>query len=1676
MHISELLSARAIGDPGKTALAAPGVSSLSYRELLEQTGSISRELNGLGIGRGDRVAIVFPNGPEIALAFLVASSTAVSAPLNPAYRQAEFEFFLADLGAKALLIDKGLDSPARVVAQNLGIPTIDAEFQRGGKAGVFAIEGGGQSGSPPQPLLQSHDIALVLHTSGTTSRPKIVPLSHANLLASASNIAHTLELSPADRCLNIMPLFHIHGLVAAVLASLYAGGEVVCTPGLLAPSFYEWLDSFRPSWYTAVPTMHQIILARARDNREIIARSRLRFVRSSSASLPPTVMAELEHTFNAPVLEAYGMTEASHQMASNPLPPRPRKPGSVGMAAGLEIEIMDEAGNLLQHGETGEIVIRGENVSLGYDHNPEANAAAFHAGWFRTSDQGYLDPDGYLYLTGRLKELINRGGEKISPRRVEDVLLEHPAVAQAVTFAMPDERLGEDVASAIVLRSKQATTERELRDFCALRLAPFEVPRRVLFLDELPKGATGKLQRIGLADKLGLTGETRATAGGAEYSGPRSALEIVLASLWENTLGVARVGRDDEFIRLGGDSILAAQLISRVREALDVELPITGLFEEASTLRGMAETISYLRNTPEKKPVSVASHLSLNQPQPLSFVEERFWFFNELEPESPVSMRSCAFHLLGSLDATALERSFDEISRRHDILRSQFVAANGTPLVKTISHRPMTLNRIDLTELPEGDREQEARRLIRSLARKPFDLNGGDTLLRPTLLIIGEQDQVLLIVQSHISSDGWSDRVLRRELGILYDAFASGQPPALQELPLQYADYAREQRAQMQGEALNEPLAYWKEHLGGDLAPIELPTDRPRPAVQTSNGARFRFELPQSLVRALGDLGRDSGVTRFMTLLAAFQALLFRYNGQDKIIVGVPVAGRDRVEWENLIGCFMNTITLRTDLAGNPTFRELLARVRRVALGAYAHQSLPFELLVQELQPVRSLSHSPLFQVMFQLRSLPEESLKLHDLTVQEFDFDSGISPFDFSFDIEERDGKLRVTIDYSTDLFELATIERMAGHYRTLLEAATLDPDRPLLQLPILSESERRQILLEWNDTNAEYPRERSLHRLFEDQAERVPGAIALVFKEQSTTYRELNERANQLAHYLVKLGVTTETRVGIAATRSREMLIGVLGILKAGGAYVPLDPNYPVERLRFILEDTGAAVLVTQSAMRDKFREYRGQNVCLDCDWDSIGRESRLNLPTEVTGQNLAYVIYTSGSTGKPKGVLITHSGVVNVLTADATMYHLGRSDRFLAFSSLSFDASVFDLFVPLSIGGTIILANEETMYDGSRLRDLYASSAATVIGPTATSLRILLDSGWVGSKSLRIITGGEALDLDLAERAVHCCAELWNSYGPTEGTIESTTHRVERPIEYDIIGRPNANTRAYVLNHELQPQPARVPGELYLGGVGIARGYLNRPELTAEHFIPDPFSRDPGARLYKTGDRARYLPDGNIEFLGRTDSQVKLHGYRIELGEIEAALTQHPDVSFGAVSLRTDDHQDPRLVAYVSHRAGTSMNVSDLRQFLLRSLPDYMVPSSFVSIDTPPLTSSGKLDRGALPAPTPSRHGVRRFVEPRTPTEVRVAAIWMQLLHVDLVGRNDNFFDLGGHSLLAAQVVSRLRDAFQIELPLRALFESHTLEELAERIDGNRNRGEKPAPPPLVRLERRPQPPPG
>jgi amino acid adenylation domain-containing protein len=1645
-----------IAEQARRAPEAPAVlfgdGVLTYAELEAGSNRVGRALRRLGVGLDTPVGVCLERSLAMPMALLgVLKSGGAWVPLDPSYPKERLAVIVEDTRMPVLLTTRDLASiipsgEAKVVC----LEELDAE-----DASDLEME------TVPEAL------AYVIYTSGSTGRPKGVGVPHFSLANHASACAERYELRPEDRALQFTSIsFDITS--EEIFPTWIAGGAVVPRPPGLFPSFDELHGMIERHGITVanLPTAywHEWVTELLRTGGRPPKPLRMVIVGTEQA-LPERVAEWLDVAPGVTWINGYASTEAT--VTALTYEPGPAEASRLRSAqrvpvgkpiANCRVYVLDEAMEPVPAGVHGDVYIGGPNVSRGYLGWPDRTAASFlpdpfaeEMGYgpgqrlYRQGDRGRYLPDGTVECLGRSDFQVKIRGFRIEPGEIEAALARHPAVRECVVLVHEDAP-GSRRLVAYAALDRSATPE-DLRSFLRESLPDHMVPSACVVLDALPLNVNGKVDRRALA-RLAPDVETVES-----QETPRNPFEEVVAAVWAELLRRDRVGLHESFFELGGHSLLAVQAISRLREALGVEIPLRTLFEEP-TVAGLAAAVEHARRTEDGMVAPPILPVPPDLPRVCSFSQQRLWFLDQLLPGDPGYNLPVAVRFRGAMDLGSLGLALREIVRRHESLRTTFTTVSGGQPVQVVAPAPdlpPALPMVSLEALPESRREAEALERLVEESLRPFDLARGP-LLRFTLFQLSPDDLVLYFAIHHIVSDGVSISVFLRELITLYGAFSQDKASPLPELPVQFADYAAWQRAWLQGDVLAKQVSYWSRQLSGAPAVIELPTDRPRPAVQTSHGARHYFQVPAALVRELGALGRREQCTLFMALQGVLNALLGRYSGQEDVLVGWPIAGRNRAELEGLIGFLANILVLRTDLRGEPGFRKLLARVREAALGAYAHQELPFEQLVEELRPERHLSHNPIFQVFFVLHQAGASAPALPGVAVSVPSIDNKTARGDLLVSLSESQDGLAGLVEYNSDLFDAATMERFAVHFTNLLRAVLADPtaaDTALSTLPILGEDERRQIVEQWNETEAAYPAV-CVHQLFEAQADHDPGSIALVFESENLSYGDLDVRANRLAHRLRASGVGPGALVGVCLERSPEMVVALLAVLKAGGAYVPLDPTYPADRIAYVLEDSGARVVLTQPELLYDLPVEDREAIVVETGAFDHEPGTR---PEPLAGlDDLAYVIYTSGSTGRPKGVEVRHAGVVNFLASMARTPGLAADDTLVAVTTISFDIAGLELYLPLMTGARVVLASRDEAGDGPRLAGLLESSSGIggiVMQATPATWRLLLASGWTGKSDLKVLCGGEALPLDLAAELLPRVGSLWNVYGPTETTIWSTVEQVMVPTGPGgsvPIGRPIANTGLYLLDRHLNPVPVGVAGELYLGGAGVARGYLRRPELTAERFVPDPFAASPGSRLYRTGDLARHLRDGRTIYVGRTDFQVKVRGYRIELGEIEAALARHPAVAQCVVAVR----EEAQLAAYYVAAEGQAASVGNLRAALREELPDYMIPSYFVLLPALPLTPNGKVDRKALPAPGGGRPELgREYVAPEGEVQEKLASIWAEVLRVERVGAMDNFFELGGHSLMATQVLSRVEEAFDVELPLRSMFNSPTMAGLAETI---------------------------
>jgi amino acid adenylation domain-containing protein len=1632
--------------------------TVTYGELNSRANQVARHLQGLGVRPEVVVGLCVERSAEMVVGLLgILKAGGAYLPLDPGYPQARLRFMMADSQTKVLLTQEklvqGLPLDQTQVAH---VVCLDADWE----------EITGHREENPEVEVHGDNLAYVIYTSGSSGQPKGVMVSQQAISNHMMWMQATFEFGESDAVLQKTP-FSFDASVWEFYAPLFAGGRLVMArPGGHQDSDYlvKAIAEAGVTILQLVPTLLQMLVK----ERGLEECGSLKRVFCGGEALTRSLADSFhERLGGVELYNLYGPTEAAIDATWWKCGAGSEGSGvPIGRPiANLNIFILDGEMKPVPVGVKGELYIGGEGLARGYQGRADLTAERFvphpysasdGARLYRTGDVGRYLSQGEIEYVGRVDNQVKVRGYRIELAEVEAALLSREQVSEAVVVVCGEGEAERRLVAFLVCDDGAALTSVELRDHLMGQLPDYMVPGQFVMLERMPLTPSGKIDRRALPAL-----DAGHSALADSYVAPRTPTEEILAGIWTQLLPVEQVGIHDDFFALGGHSLLATQLVSRVRNIFQVEVALRQLFE-VPTIAGLVTEIERLKMVGEDLQSPPIAPVPREETTLLSYAQQRLWFLDQLEPNSSFYNIPAAVRLQGRLDITALEHGFREVVRRHESLRTRFGVVDGVP-VQLIDEAPaFTLTVLDLSTIDESERETEARRVASDESRSPFDLSVGP-LLRATVLRLSEQEHVLLCTMHHIISDGWSMGVLIRELTTLYKAYATGQQSPLPELEIQYPDFAHWQREWLQGEVLERQLTYWREQLAGAPPLLELPADYPRPAVQSFRGAHQVLTLSESLSTAVKTLTQRSGVTLFMTLLAAFQSLLSRYSGQEEIVVGTPIAGRNRTETENLIGFFINTLVLRTNLSGDPSFAELLRRVREVALGAYAHQEVPFEKLVEELQPERDMSRTPLFQVMMVLQNAPmAETAQIEGLQVSGMGGESGSAKFDLTLSVSETgDGRLQTLWEYNTDLFGSETIARMMSHFEVLLDGVVDNPDQQISELTVLGDAEQEQILVDWNSTAVEYPRSKCIHQLFEEQVARTPGAVALVYEQEKVTYSELNEKADRLAHYLQSLGVGPESLVGLCVERSVEMMVGVLGILKAGGAYVPIDPAYPAQRLSFMLADAQVSVLLTQEHLVESLPEHGAMVVCLDGarkhEWEAeTSTYPSGKVECEATADNLAYMIYTSGSTGQPKGAMTTHEAICNRLQWMQEAYQLDATDSVLQKTPISFDVSVWELFWPLMTGARMVLARPGGHKENGYLVKLMAEEEVTTVHFVPSMLQAFVEEdGLEGCERIRrVICSGEALGKGLQDRFMERLgwAELYNLYGPTEAAVDVTWWRCrpESGRRAVPIGRPIANLSIYILDHAMKPVPVGVSGELYIGGVGLARGYRGRAELTAERFVPHPHSAEPGGRLYRTGDVARYREDGEIEYVGRMDNQVKLRGYRIELGEIEAALATHVNVEEAAVLARQDESGDKRLVAYVVNRENAAVTSGELRDHLAGQLPDYMVPSRFVMLARMPLTPSGKLDRRALPAPDQSRPEMEgQFVGPCSPVEEVLTGIWSGVLRIEQIGVNDNFFELGGHSLLATQVISRVRESFGVKLGLRVLFEHPTVRGMAAAI---------------------------
>ncbi|MBC6450152.1 non-ribosomal peptide synthetase [Actinokineospora xionganensis] len=1626
--LPELFRAQAMSTPDAVAVVS-GAEETTYADLAGRVATLADYLQARGVGAENPVGVAMGRGTDLAVALLaVLSAGGVYIPLPVDYPADRLALMVADAGIDLILTE---DAARTRIPAHVDTVALDSEW-----TAVATAE------PARRPSLRDRDAAYILYTSGSTGRPKGVVITHEGIRNRVLWSVERYGMTAADRVLQKTTI----GFDAAMwefLSPLVSGGTVVMAPAEAHRDPAAMLAAVADHGVTMLQVVPSIL--RLLVEEPSLARCRsLRLVCSAGEALPAALCAKLRETVDVEVVNTYGPTECSiDATAWTYAPEATGETVPIGTPLpNLRVFVVDGQDRQAPIGVPGELCVSGVGLARGYAGRGDLTAERFTPNpfaqtpgerWYRTGDLARWTAEGVLEFAGRVDDQVKVRGVRIEPAEIEAAIRTHPSVGAAVVTTHRSGSGELELVAYAVPSNGSPVRPDLLREHLADRLPAMMVPSTIIALDALPLTPNGKLDRAALPDPSG----SRPTE--TAVIKPRTETERAVAELMAELLDTGEIGADADFFALGGHSLLAIRLVMRLRRTFGVEFGVAELFAER-TVANLAALID--RDTAGR--ASAITPVAHDRDLPLSFGQQRMWFLDQLEPASVEYLIPLALRLRGQLDVPALRAAMDEVARRHEILRTRYVSAGDDPVQVIDAPGPTAF------AVVRAEDEADARTRLHAASSAPFDL-ATEHPLRVTVIEAGPDDHFVAITLHHIVFDAWSMGIFLRDLDAAYRAAVAGEPSPLVPPSVQYADFAVWQRDQ----DVTDQLDYWRGQLAG-LDPLELPADRPRPAVRDPRGETFGVDVPAEVGAAVIDLGNRLGATPFMTLLAAFEIVLARYTGRTDIAVGTPVAGRTHEEMEDVLGFFVNNLVLRNDLSGDPAFGELLGRVRQVCLDAFARQDVQFEHLVDALSPERDLSRNPLFQIMFEVQNLEGFPRELGEAVIEPVRSGTEVAKFDLTLTAQQRDnGRLRLVFEYATSLFDRATIERLSGHYLRLL--AGIDADRPISELDMIPAVERQALLADWPDPDGGRVSELdpsaehhlTVPELIERRARETPDAVAVVSGTDEITYADLNARSNRLAHHLRKLGVGPETVVGSCLERSPEAVVCLLGVLKAGGVYVPFDPAHPADRLAFMLADAGVRVVVTSAAFLDRLASDEHPVVDI-----AAAEGPETDLEPLVTPDNLAYIIYTSGSTGRPKGVMIEHRSYAHHCKVIADAYGITAADRVVLLSAMTFDVAMDQIAATLAAGATIVVS-DHVFWTPADLPARLAEHGVTIVEITPAYYRAMMESDVSGLTGLKLMNvGSDVVTVADARRWAETGlpGRFLCNYGPTEATVTCVLHPVsgdlpgERAEATMPIGKPVPGTRGYIVDADLRPVPLGVPGELCLGGIRLARGYHARPELTAAQFVPDPFSAEPGARLYRTGDLVRYRPDGAIEFLGRIDQQVKVRGYRIELGEIEAALTGHSSVRAVAVVAREVRPGDRQLVAYLV--TDGQPDVPALRAHLRDALPEYMIPTQWVGLAELPLTPSKKVDRKALPDPTVTE-SARAHVAPRNPTEAAVAAIWADVLGVERVGADDNFFELGGHSLMATRVLSRLREAFAIDLPLRALFEALTVAEVAEAV---------------------------
>lgn len=1643
---------KAVRTPGAAAIEF-GERKLTYAELDRRANRVANFLREKGAKPGCPVGLMIGRSVERIVAILaVLKAGAAYVPLEPDSPQDRIEYIVENAGIEILLTETGGANLTNEKVEIIGIENAEIE--------IFDGE------TSPQTSISPDFPAYVIYTSGSTGKPKGVVVPHRAAVNFARFAANHYEISSGDRILQFAS-YSFDASVEEIFACFAAGAALIVRDGEMISTVENFLQKCaeREISVLDLPTAYwnELLLSPTAKFPESI-----RLVIIGGEKAAPNKVSRWREITNGKIrlVNSYGPTEATVVTTVEDIQAHEdfyeRKEIPIGKpVSGSQAIILDKNLNPVPLGVTGELFIGGGNLALGYVNAPRLTAEKFIPNSFqrssgerlyRTGDAARLLADGSIEFCGRTDNQVKIRGFRVEPGEIENFLQTYAGVKDAAVVCEGSDgfnRLAAFYTEDAIDEIETAELRTHLRRF----LPEFMIPSAFVRLDKMPLTANGKIDKNALekTDKSDFA-ETR------DYTEPETETEKILASVWKEILEIDAVGRDDNFFDLGGHSLLGTRVISHVRHRFETELPLRALFE-SPTLTGLAKEIEAAQNRQSKSELPPIEKTDPQELVRLSFAQERLWFLQLLHPDKYAYNVIRPIRFRGGLNTAALAGALTRLIERHETYRSVYPKIDGLGYIKINPPENVSLDRVDLSGLPETEREEKLSEFIQEAGRKPFDVVNGP-LWRLNLFQMANDDFLLLFTEHHLVHDGWTEGRLVTEFLAFYQSEAENKPARLDALPVTYRDFAAWQRKCFEDGIFDEQIEYWKNKLSGKLPELALPTDRPRTAIETFNGDTLTRFLSGETTRKLYDFARQTDVTPYMILLSTFAVLLHRYSRQDDILIASSIAGRNKFELENLIGFFVNTLPMRNDLSNDPTYSEFLARTKKMCLEAFANQDAPFEKIVEMIQPDRTLSKQSLFQVMLVLHNAASPDLILPGMRVESLRVHNHTAKFDLLFHLREEPDGIRLAMEYSTELFNEDTISRLLEHFENLLISAIENKTARISELNILSGAERKTLLYDHNRTAAEFDFSELVAERFEEQVDAAPEAVAVQFKDENITYRELDERANRIANHLSERGIEPETRVGICLRRSPEMICAVLAVLKCGGVYVPVDSTYPNERISYILDDSKVKLLITEESLLENLPENLPSLLVLDRAREIVSKSSTKRLRSVGDAQNLIYITYTSGSTGKPKAIGMTQYALLNLLGWMLKNTRLPARAKTLQFASLSFDVSFQDIFSTLLSGGTLVLITEDERQDIKGLAKIILRKDVHRLFIPAIALQQLaegFDGQEIGDAGLsKVIAGSEQLQItpQLAQMFSHLPdGHLHNEYGPSEAHVVTELEMTGVPQNWTkrpSVGKPIDNTSIYILDRHLKPVPTGVPGELYIGGAGVARGYLTLPGLTADKFIPDPYSAKHGARMYKTGDTARYLADGNIEFLGRSDFQLKIRGFRIEPGEIEIILSQSPEISEAVVTAFEYGEFDKRLVAYIVPKIGSAPDLSALREYLREKVPEYMIPSVFIPLEKIPLNTNGKVDRKNLPAPDKYvSFSEREYVAPESELEKLTARIWQETVGREKIGTDENFFDIGGHSLLAMRVMSKLSDALETEIPLRLIFETPTLQGLCAEL---------------------------